>query len=209
VRLGFALALAASMNVAAMERPAARILSVEHLDGLPGRIIEPPREVLDEAIASGTHTLGFDERQDVGLERPLELDDGRTIPAGAVVSSHMILLNLPDGSLGAWSRTRWTFDAPILGVMSDHGGRLEAQSSALLGAPGTTYPSHGFRYRGIEDGDAYDGVGSAVLTLTFRVWQPGDWIRVITGSAPVARDDGARGQPAGGVYAGSMIPSAR
>ncbi len=195
--------LVAALTIAIMAPAQARILGVEHLDGLPGRLIDAPDQVFDDAVASVTHVLGFDERQNVRLERVLEVDDGKSIPPGAVVSSHMLLFNLPDGAAGAWSRTRWTFDGPILGVMSDHGGRLEAASTPVLGAPGTAYPAAGFRYRGIEDQDGYEGVGTSTLTLTLRVWQPGDWIRVVTGVLPVARIATPDAQ------AVSMMPSAR
>lgn len=39
----------------------ARILSVTPVEGIPGKIIAAP--ALDSAVASATHMLGFDERQ--------------------------------------------------------------------------------------------------------------------------------------------------
>ena len=46
---------------------AARIISVKPIDGVPGKIIAAPPEVLDGAIASSSHMVGFDERQNVLL----------------------------------------------------------------------------------------------------------------------------------------------
>ena len=152
--------------------------------GLLGLIIDAPNQVMDDAIASATHMLGFNERQGVRLAADLKVDGG-VIPAGTIVSSHMILLNMPDGHPAAYAVNDWVFADPVTGVMSDINGELEAESSPLLGAPPTLYP-RAFRLRGIEDRDGYAGVGTTTLRVTFHVWQPGDWIRVITGLAPVA-----------------------
>lgn len=176
---------------------AARILSVKPIDGVSGKIIAAPPQVLDGSIASSTHTVGFDERQNVLLSRDLQVDGG-TIARGTRINSHMILFNLPDDSdgfatpsewnFGAQAENEWVFSGPILGVMSDMDGLLEAASTESLGARATMYPSGPFFLRGFEENDAYDGVGTRRLRVRMSVWQPGDWIRVITGSQPIARD---------------------
>lgn len=165
---------------------AGRLLKVDHVGGVPGRIVTAPPGAMDDAIASDTHMLGFDERQNVVLTEDLAVD-GDVIPAGTRIDSHMILLNVPDDI--PWSTGSvniWTFDQPVLGVMSDIGGNLEAASSAFLGAPGTRYPAS-FPFRGLEGEDGYSGVGSTSLRVVLNVWQPGDWIRVITAARPIAR----------------------
>ena len=176
---------------------AARILSVKPIDGVPGKIIAAPPEVLDGTIASFTHMVGFDERQNVLLTQDLKVDGG-TIARGTRVNSHMILFNLPDdpdGSattsewfFGARAENEWIFSGPVLGVMSDMDGLLEDASTERLGARTTVYPSGAFFLRGFEENDAYDGVGTTRLRVRMSVWQPGDWIRVITGMQPIARD---------------------
>ena len=176
---------------------AARIISVKPIDGVPGKIIAAPPEVLDGAIASSAHMVGFDERQNVLLTHDLRVDGG-TIARGTRVNSHMILFNLPDASdgsaapsewfFGARAENEWIFSGPVLGVMSDMDGLLEAASTDTLGARTTAYPSGAFFLRGFEENDAYDGIGTTRLRVRMSVWQPGDWIRVITGVQPIARN---------------------
>jgi len=181
----FALALVAAMARLGAAGADAAIIEVIHLAGLPGLIIAPPAEALDDAIASATHMLGFDERQNVTLTADLAVDGG-AIPAGTTVSSHMILLNMPTGLPAAFGINEWRFAGRILGVMSDRDGRLEAASTAQLGAPQTHYPQAGYGFRGIETNDRFAITAPNVLRVELHVWQPGDWIRVITGPAPVA-----------------------
>jgi len=86
------------------------------------------------------------------------------------------------------ANVEWIFDGPILGVMSDAGGTLEAASSGILGATGTTYPG-AFSARGMEGGDSYSVAGNQI-TVTMTASEPGDWIRVVTADTPpVAVDD--------------------
>lgn len=148
-------------------------------------IIAAPASVVDDAPgAENDHQQAFNERQGVLLAAPLAVDGG-FIPAGTRVSSHMIFLNSTGNTLITDLGVVWTFDRPILGVMSDMGGTLEAASTPLLGAPGTIYPA-AFTERGIEGFDALDDyvfAGSSI-TVGMRVTEPGDWIRVVT-EAPV------------------------
>ena len=149
-----------------------------------GGIIAPPPSVLDDTSdvppgAINTAQEGFNELQDVLLGADLAVDLG-VIVAGTRVSSHMIFLNTLEGGPGASDLGAvWTFDAPILGVMSDGGGILEVASTPILGNPGTTYPVVGFGARGMEGGDSYS-ILSNVLTVSMSTTEPGDWIRVVT-----------------------------
>lgn len=157
-----------------------------------GELISAPSQVLDGG-QTNRRIQGFNERQGVLLTSALSVDNnsqignGGVVAAGTRVSSHMLFLNSPGGSL---TRTAtFTFDGTILGVMSDSGGLLEAASTALLGVTNTTeYPSAsgnnsggfvGFTARGLEGNDSYSVLGNQ-LTITMRVAQPGDWVRVVT-----------------------------
>jgi hypothetical protein len=147
----------------------------------PDIIAAPPSVINNPPGAVNDHQQGFNEQQSVLLAIALAVDGG-LIPAGTLVSSHMIFMNTLGGVFAADSET-WTFDGLILGVMSDNGGTLEAASSALLGALGTIYPG-GFTNRGLEVNDSYIVAGN-MLTLTDSVSSPGDWIRIITLATPV------------------------
>lgn len=163
----------------------ARILSVTPIEGVPGKIIDPPAQAQDSAVTSATHMLGFDERQNVLLSEDLKLDND-IVKKGTPVNSHMILYNVPEEDFGSFAHNEWTFAGTVIGVMSDIDGRKEAASSKLLGAPGTSYPPTGFFLRGLEENDGYEGVGTRRLRVWMSVWQPGDWIRVITRPGPIA-----------------------
>ncbi len=163
-----------------------------------GTIIPAPASVVNSSASGGASNFQqevFNERQGVVLPAPLAVDSG-VIPAGTVVDSHMIFLNLPDGAPApVFDVGRvWTFANPIIGVMSDRNGTLEVASSPVLGAPGTVYPAAPFGARGLEGADSYSVSGSTI-TVTMGVSQPGDWIRVVTASCQKA-----------GVLAGSGVP---
>jgi hypothetical protein len=145
-------------------------------------IAAPPSIVDDPPGAVNEHQQAFNERQNVPLAAPLAVDGG-FIAAGTVVNSHMIFLNT-EGDVGAVDDgVEWTFNGPILGVMSDQGGTLEAASSPILGAPGTTYPG-AFPYRGMEPRDSYTVAGNKI-TVNMGVSEPGDWIRVVTAATEI------------------------
>lgn len=152
------------------------------------QIIPPPGDVDDDA-AFNTSMEGFDEQQGITLPENIEVD-GDIITEGTTVSSHMIFLNTGPGNDSTYNDhydVTWTFDEEVLGVMSDSGGLLEAATSALLGAAGTSYPSS-FSARGMEGNDSYTIAGNT-LTVGMAVTEPGDWIRVITaGKKRVAID---------------------
>ena len=139
--------------------------------GAAPAIIAAPA-TLNEDVAFNLGQQGFDERQCVLLLTPLEVDDG-FVPAGTVVSSHMIFMNQEDGTPGGTDHTgvEWTFDAAILGVMSDTVGNLEAAGPPILGAPGSVYGAP-YGNRGLEGNDSYSFAGN-VLTLNSHITQPG------------------------------------
>jgi len=173
----------------------AEIVSVSGLPSIPHgtvpTIIAPPTDVLNSFVAN-TGQQGFDESQGVVTTAAYSIDGGGSIPVGAFVSSHMIFLNAPTGTAGITTHTgvTWTFDGPIIGVMSDSPGNLEAASTGELGAPGTNYtvgvPSEVAPYpaRGMEGGDSYLVAGHQI-TVSMSVTQPGDWIRVVTLAPPI------------------------
>jgi hypothetical protein len=141
-------------------------------------IIAAPGSIIDDPPgATNDHQQAFEEAQGVVLSADLAVDGG-SIPAGTVVNSHMIFLNTLTGSASDRG-VLWTFDGPILGVMSDPMGSFEVDSSAFLGAPGTIYPLAAFPARGMEGADSYVVDGNQI-TVSMGVSEPGDWIRVIT-----------------------------
>ncbi|MEM6709825.1 MAG: hypothetical protein AAF648_13675 [Pseudomonadota bacterium] len=148
-------------------------------------IITPPSDVSDDA-ATNRAMQGFDEMQGVTLASDLAVDGGM-ISSGMTVSSHMLFLNTSGNTRGIHNDVVWTFDGMVLGVMSDSRGMLEAASSAILGAAGTFYPGS-FGARGFENGsnsgDSYSVSGNSI-TVSMRVTEPGDWIRVVT-ATPVS-----------------------
>ncbi len=145
-------------------------------------IIGAPASVFDDNPgAENLHQQAFNERQGVLLLANLAVDGG-SIASGTVVDSHMIFLNTPVGTSTTSDTQTWTFDGPILGVLSDIGGNLEAASNAILGAPGTAYPG-AFANRGLESNDWYSVSGNAI-TVGMNVTEPGDWIRVTTQAVP-------------------------
>lgn len=158
--------------------------------------------------ATNDRMQGFNEVQSFVLSRAIEVNnDGifsntGIIGAGTRVSSHFIFLNnsgagnLNHGLNGA--PVVWEFDGAILGVMSDSGGRLENESTDILGADGVIYPGGGtgtlFNARGFETSapfadvanDFYAvGLGPNVLEIGMNVTEPGDWVRVVTAATPV------------------------
>ena len=146
--------------------------------GASDGIIAAPALIADSSRAGGAAGFGqqaFNERQHVRLERDLDLDPAgagpEDVPAGTVVNSHMIFLNVPDGAYGASELVTWTFGGRILGVMSDYFGQLEAASTALVGAPNTRYQAP-FPARGMEGEDEYAFKGNQI-SVFMLVQQPG------------------------------------
>ena len=146
-------------------------------------IAAPPSVIDDPPGAVNTAQQAFDEAQDVELPRDIQVDQN-VIPRGTRVDSHMVFLNTIGTAATTDQGVVWTFDGPILGVMSDVNGALEAATSDILGAPGTVYPSS-FGNRGLETvqgpcpSDSYRVSGNSI-TVNMCVAEPGDWIRVVT-----------------------------
>lgn len=142
-------------------------------------IIAAPLSVQDDHPgAENDHQQAFNERQSVLLSSDLQVDGGSIIPAGTTVNSHMIFLNSEGRTRVSDLDVRWSFDGPILGVLSDINGNLEAASNAILGGTKTFYPG-AFPNRGLETNDGYSVSGS-FITVSMTVTEPGDWIRVVS-----------------------------
>jgi hypothetical protein len=141
-------------------------------------IIPAPKSVIDNAPgAENKAQQAFNEAQNVVLPAPVKCDNKVVLSKGARVNSHMIFLNTK-GKTQVTDTQIWTFDGPIVCVMSDGPGSLEAASNVVLGAAGTTYPG-GFTARGLEDNDAYSVSGNKIK-VKMTVTEPGDWVRVVT-----------------------------
>lgn len=165
--------------------------------GVSAAIIAAPSDALDD-IVTNSAMQGFDEAQNVLTTVAHTIDSG-VIPAGTLVSSHMIFLN----SAGPTSLTHflvdWAFSDPIIGVMSDTGGTFEAASTFEFGNAATNYtvagvgtgPAAPFPARGLEGNaggsgaaDGYTLLNPFTLRVDMVVSEPGDWIRVITAQVP-------------------------
>ncbi|WP_170294965.1 VPLPA-CTERM sorting domain-containing protein [Roseospira navarrensis] len=162
-----------------------------------GTVITAPSAVLEDDVTTPSNSqYGFMESSGVWLSRDIDVDGG-TIAKGTRVDSYMIFYNTAGGS-NTMTVTNWLFQESILGIMSDQPGNLEADSTDLLGNPGTTYDngnagdSAPYNARGLEAMDVKNkandyyivsGVDSTMLELGMRVTEPGDWIRVVTVSA--------------------------
>jgi hypothetical protein len=149
-----------------------------------GMIIDAPDTTAINANVSDL-MQGFNEKQNVLLEKDLEVDFGKFIAAGTEVNSHMIFLDSV-GNTDVSQTVEWLFDGDILGIMSDAPGLLEANSNSILGAEGTEYGS--FKARGLEGGKKGERgrytLDGNKLNLKMTVTSPGDWIRVVTKANP-------------------------
>lgn len=162
-------------------------------EGVAAAIIAAPADASDDA-AFNFGIQAFNEVIGHVLAADLMVDGG-IVAAGTRVDSHMIFLNsgpgnsnqlIEHGAGGNQNAAEFTFNADIVGVMSNSNGSLEVASSAFLGAAGTTYPGSPFAARGLE-GNPFDNtlndwyqVAGSVISLGMRVTEPGDWIRVVT-----------------------------
>jgi hypothetical protein len=106
----------------------------------------------------------------------------------------MIFLNSQGSTRISHSNVVWTFDGPILGVMSDGPGALEGASTFELGNPLTNYtvtfsgsgPAAPFNNRGFEPNqDFYSFPAANQIQVTMVVTEPGDWMRVVTAAPPI------------------------
>ncbi len=169
--------------------------------------IAPPSDALNQC-ATFPGQVGFDEAQGVVTPVPFSADDAVVIPAGSLVDSHMIFLNIGVPGGATHTSVVWTFRRPIIAVMSDSGGVNEAASTPTLGAATTNYTgpptvacvpfgpvgAAPYAARGLETtlaafpfthtacgaDDCYTVVGGTSLLVSMGVTQPGDHIRVVT-----------------------------
>jgi hypothetical protein len=175
-----AFGLAGAMTMLAGASAQATLVSVSGPNSSAGTapaIIGAPANALDDNVTN-TGMEGFDEQQGVTLGSALNVDGG-SIAAGTTVDSHMIFLNSQGTADITHNSVVWTFSGDILGVMSDEDGTLEDASTAALGATGTNYPTSTLSNRGFEGSDNYSVLGNQI-TVSMRVTEPGDWIRVVT-----------------------------
>ena len=153
--------------------------------------IAPPASVELDALQSNTQIPAFDERQAVTLGNALavnitapgiydesaDLTPG-TIPAGTVVSSHLIHFDIIFEGAAIGSTGSVTFRDRILGVILND---ADVDDSDFLGAPGTTYPPAGIQFRGAElDENDLIEVGCNTIRVELESFQVLDHIRVIT-----------------------------
>jgi hypothetical protein len=102
-------------------------------------IILAPSDALNQCITTAGQ-VGFDEAQGVVTPVPFSADDAVVIPAGTLVDSHMIFFNQAAvGSGASHASVVWSFRRPIIAVMSNETGDLEAASTPTLGSPATNY----------------------------------------------------------------------
>jgi hypothetical protein len=193
--IGFSSSIVAPVQAAIINVTGPNSTSNNNTPNTAPAIVSPPSDVLNNCVTN-TGQQGFNEAQGVTTTQAYTIDGG-TILAGTVVNSHMIFLNqaATTGILSHFNVT-WTFDTPIIGVMSDSKGNEEVASTPELGASSTNYTvTHDscgsaapFLSRGLESQagctatSTQDGyvVSGNTITVCMTVTQPGDWIRVIT-----------------------------
>ena len=192
-------AVVAALAITVLAAPAQALLKTvvgpSSTAGVFPAIIGAPANILDD-IVTNTAMQGFNEAQGVTTTVAHSIDGGGAIAAGTRVNSHMIFLNSVAPELLAHGSVFWFFNTPIIGIMSDSGGTLEAASTFELGNPATNYtatvpgsgPAPPFALRGLEGNngtglngsDGYQIIDPAILKVSMVVSEPGDWIRVVT-----------------------------
>jgi hypothetical protein len=153
--------------------------------------IAPPASVALNALESDTEIRVFDEQQavvlgggvSVDISAPGLYDDPAdltpaTIPAGAVVDSHLLHFDIVFTGVPFTSTGTVQFADRILGVIVSD---ALVDLSDGLGAAGTTYPPAGIVFRGAElfETDTLE-VGCDTITLSLEAFETFDHIRVIT-----------------------------
>jgi hypothetical protein len=142
--------------------------------------IAPPASVDVNVLESNTQIRAFDEQQAVTLAAPLAVnisapgvyDDPAdltpaTIPAGSVISSHLVHFDITRGRRSA--RREPTFRD------------RSSASSTMPTTPLTTYPPAGIQFRGAElDENDLVEVGCDFIRVELESFQILDHVRVIT-----------------------------
>jgi len=153
--------------------------------------IAPPASVDFDVLQSNTAIRAFNEQQAATLAAPLAVnisapgiyDDPSdltpaTIPAGTVISSHLIHFDIFFEGAAVESSGTVTFRDRILGVIV---GDADVDASDFLGAAGTTYPAAGVQFRGAElDENDLIEVGCDFVRVELESFQFLDHVRVIT-----------------------------
>ena len=182
----------ARMIVATMALVVAASARAEIVSTSGGAVeIAPPPSVDVNVLESDTQIRAFDERQAVTLGAPLAVnisapgvyDDPAdltpaTIPAGTVISSHLIHYDIVFQGVAVEATGTVTFRDRILGVIINDG---DVDASDFLGAPGTIYPPAGVQFRGAElDENDLIEVGCDFVRVELESFQILDHVRVIT-----------------------------
>lgn len=128
------------------------------------------------------HLYGFDEDQNITLDRPIRVDiggDDGIIPEGTVVASHYVFFDSLAGTHAGYV----DFDAPILGIAAFQGTMA---ATDFLANTSVTYVS--VELRGLEQGD-YVWIDEQDPHRLWVFWagsSPGDYIRVFTSKSNAA-----------------------
>jgi hypothetical protein len=161
-------------------------------------VVSPPASLLPGALTSNTAIYGFSEQQGVLLSSPVNAAltspgtwiccaglPGGTVAAGTTVNSYLLYASPVTDEDGLDYRDfqgSITFSPgeKIVGILL--GYENLANTDALLGAPGTTYPPAGFKLGGLEQ---YDTViissNLQSVYVDFHVAVGGDdMIRILT-----------------------------
>jgi PEP-CTERM motif len=120
---------------------------------------------------------GFDERQNVRLDRRLFLDGGRSIAAGTRIASHHLVFD-PATLMSATGSV--VFSGQVLGLGTSRGVLARTD---FLGVPGVAYQNP--TSRGIEEVSDWANFDGKTVNFHFVTSTPGDSIRVFTAAAAV------------------------
>ena len=164
------------------------------------QLISPPA-VLGNNAYNDDNVRGFDEVQGVTLESQLIMDiaapgvSSNVLGAGSVVSSHYLIFD-PISTRTASGTV--TFDEPVLGVIISN-PRFD-DTDSLLGNAATSYT---IGSQQLESADSVTISGNSI-EFNLSTSSPGDAIRVVTGTDPVAGINVCAGGTAtlGGVITG-------
>jgi hypothetical protein len=185
---------AATMMLAVMLASTAQAEIVSTTGGIVK--IPPPPSTLFGALENDTTIWAFDEKQNVTLDRNVSVDISQageyddnddltpaTIPAGTLVSSHMVHGDNVGSGGGPHHITGTVVtDRPIIGinVMNPN-----LENSDFLGAPGTIYPTADMRQFNLETADLLVWqIDNHTVFIRMRLIAHVDQIRIITEGEP-------------------------
>lgn len=155
--------------------------------------LEPPIGEVGNDNHQSPNLFGFDEKQDILLEKDLQVDilvnKGRIvnkapkmIAKGETIASHYVFYDPINGDIHGTVR----FDSDILAIITST-NKLKA--SDFLMSKDATYlnPSP----RGIESNDTIRVTGAREISIDFTAVSPGDYIRVLTRASKQAKGSGS------------------